>query len=96
MSDSKKDQPPSKIKRRSFLKAIAALASSGALAWGVSKLPDVDAEEVIIGVDAADPLGDETVISAWGGRNAPMSYFGPSGLTPRMPFWEDYDKNRKD
>lgn len=54
MSGTKKN-----IARRSFLKAIAALASSGALAWGVSKLP-VDDEEAVIGVDVGLPGGDET------------------------------------
>lgn len=52
MSDTKQR----KIKRRSFLKAAAALISSGALAWGVSKPPI----EAVIGVDVGEPGGDET------------------------------------
>lgn len=48
-----------KVKRRSFLKAAAALISSGVLAWGVSK-PPIEAEEAVIGVDVGEPGGDET------------------------------------
>lgn len=45
-----------KVKRRSFLKAAAALISSGVLAWGVSK-PPIEAEEVVI--DDDDVIHDE-------------------------------------
>lgn len=60
------DQEPQKINRRGLLKIMAGLAPAGALAWVANKMP-VKAEEVVIGVDLAEPGADETVITTFHG-----------------------------
>lgn len=89
----KDDQKPRNISRRSLFKMAAALAATGALAWA-NKTP-FEAEEVVIGVDLAEPGADETVVTT-GHIDAPSYFLAPGQRWPAPPKFKGPADERED